>query len=90
MHRVAYPLRFLERVGASLRFPSSSTQRLGSRASGPSFLDRLTKIFFFVASVRDLFVRQLYRAERIFRPLKIAEVFVKKKPAKKSTTKKGK
>jgi hypothetical protein len=33
---------------------------------GPSFRDRFIKILFFVASVRDLFVRQLYRAERFF------------------------
>ena len=34
--------------------------------SPPRLFNRLTKIFFFVASVRDLFVRQLYRAERFF------------------------
>jgi hypothetical protein len=33
---------------------------------GPSFRDRFIKILFFAASVRDLFVRQLYWAERFF------------------------
>jgi hypothetical protein len=58
--------RFLQMVGVSLRFPSSATQRLASYASRPSFRDRLTKILFFVASVRDLFVRQLYRPSVFF------------------------
>jgi hypothetical protein len=35
-------------------------------APSPSFLPPLPKIFFFVASAHDLFVRQLYRAEPFF------------------------
>jgi len=49
-------------VGASLRFLSSDTRSVAPLG----FINHLTKILFFVASVRDLFVRQLYRAERFF------------------------
>jgi hypothetical protein len=60
MHRVAYALRFLQRVGASAQLSSIR------HALPPSLLPHSTKILFFAASARDFFVRQLYRAERFF------------------------
>jgi hypothetical protein len=45
---------------------ASSPLSFIDHAPPPSLLRRLTKILFFAASVRDLFVRQLYRAERFF------------------------
>jgi hypothetical protein len=55
-----YPLRFLQRVGASAQLSFIR------HAPPPSLLPHSTKILFFAASVCDLFVRQLYRAERFF------------------------
>jgi hypothetical protein len=71
MLRVAYPLPFLQRVGASGQLSFIDQALLLSFVSSPpaptpSLLPHSIKILFFAASARDLFVRQLYRAERFF------------------------
>jgi hypothetical protein len=63
MHRVTWPLPVLQRVAFFCDcFPQARiAQRPRLFISWP-----LHKFFIFVASVRELFVRQLYRAERFF------------------------
>jgi hypothetical protein len=64
---VACPLRFLQRVYPPWRAGASSAAFFHRpRALPPSLLPHSTKILFFAASAHDLFVRQLYRAERFF------------------------